>query len=194
MQTAPATHPINAAIQGATSSRSTSPVITPLEHLARTFPNHSTPIETIQPFPVPPWWQPPFVTKIEMNKKSAKSAHDGTIQDDSTLCIYMDGSGIDRHIGAAAVCPQLARALRRYLGSDKEHNVYTAEIIALELAAEIALSSPPSYTKCVIYVDSQAAIKGINKPGKQSGQRNLISAITRIQVLVDERQMLIEII
>jgi hypothetical protein len=48
--------------------------------------------------------------------------------------------------------------------------------------------------KYIIYVDSQAAIKGINKPGKQSGQSNLISAITKIQTLVDERQMVVEII
>jgi ribonuclease HI/endonuclease/exonuclease/phosphatase family metal-dependent hydrolase len=194
MQTAPATHPINAAIQRATSSRSTSPVTTPLEHLARTFPNHSTPIETIEPFPVPPWWQPPFATKIEMDKKSAKTVHNDTAHDDTTLCIYTDGSVIDGHVGAAAVCPQIKEVLQRYLGSDKEHNVYTAEITALELAAEIAILSPPSYTKCVIYVDSQAAIKGINKPSKQSGQMILTSAIAKIQALADGRRMVIEII
>ena len=148
----------------------------------------------IKPFPVPPWWQPPFTTKIELNKKTAKSAHDSTVHDDNTLCIYIDGSGIDGHVGAAAVCPQIAKALQRYLGSDKEHNVYTAEITALELAMEIARSSLSSYTKCIIYVDSQAAIQGINKPSKQSGQMNLISAITKIQTLVNKRQMLIEII
>jgi ribonuclease HI len=104
----------------------------------------------------------------------------------------MDGSGIDGNVGAAAVCPQITEVVQRYLGSDKEHNVYTAEITALELAAKIAILSPPSYTKCVIYVDSQAAIKGINKPGKQSDQTILISAIAK--ALVDGRQMVIEII
>jgi ribonuclease HI len=193
MQTAPETHPINTAIQRAILSRSNT-CTTLLEHLARTFPNHTAPIEMIKPYPVPPWWVPPFVTKIETTKKSAKSAHDSTIHDDNTLCIYTDGLGIDGHVGAAAVCPRIAQALQRYLGSDKEHNVYSAEITALELAAEIARSSPPSYTKCIIYVDSQAAIRGINKPSKQSGQANLISAITKIQALVDERQMIIEII
>ena len=61
------------------------------------------------------------------------------------------------------------------------------------MAVQIALFSPPSYTKCIIYADSKAAIQGINKPGKQSGQGILISAIDRIQALVDERQMSIEI-
>jgi hypothetical protein len=58
---------------------------------------------------------------------------------------------------------------------------------------EIALSSRPSYTQCFIYADSKAAIQGINKPSKQSSQAILISAIDRIQALVDERQMSTEI-
>jgi ribonuclease HI len=90
--------------------------------------------------------------------------------------------------------PQIMEVLQRYLGSDKKHNAYTAEITALELAAEITILSSPSYTKCVIYVDSQAAIKGINKPSKQSGQMILTSAIAKIQALADGRQMVIEII
>ena len=54
-------------------------------------------------------------------------------------------------------------------------------------------SSPPSYTKCIIYADSKAAIQGINKPIKQSGQATLISAIGKLQSLIDERQMATEI-
>jgi hypothetical protein len=90
---------------------------------------------------------PPFTIKIETDNKSAKTGH----------------------VGAAAVTPQIARVLRRYLGSDEDHNVYATKIIR---------SCPPSYTKCIIYVDSQAAILGINK----------------IQTVVDECQMVIEII
>jgi hypothetical protein len=56
-----------------------------------------------------------------------------------------------------------------------------AEVTALELAAEIALTSPPSLTKGVIYPDSQAAIRGVNSPDKQSGQAILISAIQKLQ-------------
>jgi len=193
MQTAPETHPINFAIRRAISSQSMTS-ITPFEHLARMFPNHATPIETIKPYPVPLWWSPPFTIEIDSgNKKSAKSKHDATFHDDNTLCMYTDGSGINGHVGAAAVSQKISRTLRRYLGSDKEHNVYTAEVTGFELAAEIALSSPLSYTKCVIYADSKAAIQGINKPGKQSGQANLISAIGKLWSLVDNRQMTMEI-
>jgi len=84
--------------------------------------------------------------------------------------------------------------MHQYLGSDKEYNIYAAEIAGVELAADIALSSPTSYMKCIIYIDSQAAILGLNTPGKQSGQRNLTSAITGIQSLIDRRQMSTEII
>ena len=105
------------------------------------------------------------------------------------LCIYTDGSGIDGHVGAAAVCPKISRTSQRYLGSDKEQNVYSAEVTAFESAAEIALVSPPSFTKCVIYADSQAAIRGINNPKKQSGQSSLILAICKIEALVETRNM-----
>jgi len=72
----------------------------------------------------------------------------------STLSIYTDGSGIDGHIGAAAVSPQISGIMHQDLGSDKEYNIYAAEIAGVELAADIALSSPTSYTKCIIYIDS----------------------------------------
>ena len=157
MQMAPNTHPINAAIEQATTSRS-KVVVTPLEHLARTFPNYVTPIETIKPHPVPSWWSPPFDIDIDVDKKTAKANHDATYHGATTLCIYIDGSGIHGYVGAAAVCPKISRASQRYLGSDKEQNVYSAEVTAFNLAAEIALISPPSFTKCIIYADSQAAI------------------------------------
>jgi len=65
--------------------------------------------------------------------------------------------------------------------------VYTAEVTGFELAIEIALTSPLNYTKCIIYADSKAAIQGISKPDKQSGQAILISAIGKIQSLVQKR-------
>lgn len=192
MPTMPETHPIISAIRRAITSRSTV-CITLLEHLARTFPSYATDIETIQPYPFPPWWIPPFTIKIEIDKKTARRMHDATRHTPDTICIYTDGSGIDGHIGAAAVSLQTACISRRYLRTDDEHNVYIAEIAGLELATEIARATPLSFTKCVIYMDSQAAIRGVNKPSKQSGQANLISAIINLQLLSDERQMATEI-
>ena len=77
MQTAPETHPINAAIQRAKTSRSNH-CISLLEHLARTFPKYASPTETIKPYPFPPWWLAPFTIRIETDKKTAKTKHNGT--------------------------------------------------------------------------------------------------------------------
>ena len=81
----------------------------------------------------------------------------------------------------------------QYLGSDNEHNVYTAEVAAFRLAADIASNSQPFFTKCIIYADSQAAIRGVNSPNQQSGQEVLISTIHKIQSLVTTRNMTIKI-
>jgi ribonuclease HI len=192
MRTAPETHPINAAIRRASTSQSKTH-ITPLENLARSFPQYAATIETIKPHPFPPWWSPPFTIEVEGNKKTAKAKHDATQHEEHTLRIYTDGSGIDGHVGAAAFCPNTMQTESQYLGSEEEHNVYTAETTAFELAANIANTSPPAFTKCVIYADSQAAIKGISNPNKQSGQGVLISAINKIELLVNTRNMRTEI-
>ena len=192
MRTAPETHPINAAIRRAIASRSKSHT-TPLENLARSFPQYASTIETIKPHPFPPWWTPAFSSEVNGDKKAAKAKHDTTTHEQSTLCIYTDGLGIDGHVGAAAVCPKISQTRHQYLGSEEEHNVYTAEATAFELATDIARNSPPSFTKCVIYADSQAAIKGLNNPNKQSGQGVLISAIHKIESLIEERSMHVEI-
>ena len=95
-------------------------------------------------------------------------------------------------MGAAAISPQIAQISQQHLGADANYNVYAAEVAGLQLAAKMAHSSPTSFTKCVIYVDSQAAIKGLNKPSKQSGQEFLISTITEIQALIDKHGMTME--
>jgi len=101
MQTTPSTHPINAAIQPEIASKSIT-TTTPLELLARTFSNYAAPIETIKTYPVPPWWSPPFRIEINGDKKMAKAKHAAMQEEQHTLCIYTDGSGSDRHVGAAA--------------------------------------------------------------------------------------------
>src|SRR4030095_7154061 len=152
MQTAPETHPIKAAVQRSIASRSTSH-ITPLEYLARSFPQYASSIETIKPHSLPPGWTPSFSIEVEADKDAAKAKHDATSHDGNTLCIYTDGSGIDGHVGASAFCPKISQTHQQYLGPEEEHNVYTAEVTAFELAAEIAQDSPPLFTKCVIYAD-----------------------------------------
>src|SRR5579859_6946579 len=124
----------------------------------------------IKQHPLPPWWTPPFTTEVEGDKKTAKAKHDATQHKQNMLCIYTDGSGIDGHVEATAFCPNTSQTTLQYLGSEEHHNVCSAEPRVFELAADITQTSHLSFTKYVIYTDSQAAIKGINNPNKQSVQ------------------------
>jgi ribonuclease HI len=96
-------------------------------------------------------------------------------------------------MGVVAFCPNTSKTELHYLGPEEKQNVYTAEATVFELAANIAQTSPPTFTMCVIYTDSQATIKGISKPNKQSGQGVLITAINKIELLAKTSNMRTEI-
>jgi ribonuclease HI len=146
-----------------------------------------TKMEEIRPFVRPPWWTTPVRIHIENSKKDAKTRHDNALHDQDTLCIYTDGSGIDGQIGAAAHCPTLRETKRQYLGPESLFNVYVAEVTAVKLAAEILQSTEKRYNKCVIYADSQPAIKAIAKPAKQSGQAIIQEVLDSIESLQSEQ-------
>jgi hypothetical protein len=63
---------------------------------------------------------PPLTIEIEGDKKTAKAKHDATQHEQSTLCIYTDGSGIEGRVGAVAFCPNTSQTALQYLGSDEE--------------------------------------------------------------------------
>src|ERR1700738_2875370 len=91
-----------------------------------------------------------------------------TLRDSSGTCIiiYTDGSGIDGNIGAAAYCLTTTNVQGQYLGKQSHYNVYAAELTAIHLALKM-VDDVPQYTECMIYSDSQAAIKALSKPGQQ---------------------------
>jgi ribonuclease HI len=147
-------------------------------------------LERRQQHVVPPWWSPLF-TSIATTPEEAIKQHDST--DSHTLRIYTDGSGIDGHVGAAAVAPFLAMenvVARRteYMGPSSTSTVYAAELRGIELAVQIAReihAKTNTPGKCTIFTDNHAAIQAMTSPKCPSGQYVLIDAIRALDGLRD---------
>jgi ribonuclease HI len=101
--------------------------------------------------------------------------------------MYTDGSEIEGKVGAAAYSHRGGTHETRYLGTDKESNVYAAELVAMNLALQIVMKAKqdpatryrPEVT--TIFSDSQAALKAIQNPGNRSGQHLVYGVRARVQ-------------
>ena len=200
MQTTPPTNPLFQWIQRARHQGVTLRTLrTNLEYLAKQYPQYSglgeaPPLETIYPYIVPPWWDKPYNITISADKQTAEKEHQPDMatsisNDPNRLDIYTDGSGIEGQIGAAAYSPQTSTAIQEYLGPDTTANVFTAELTAIKLATEIINSQNHENLRCNIYADSQAALKALNKPGRQSGQSIIAEIIGNTKNIKRSRPM-----
>ena len=142
----------------------------PLHNLLQSHIVRAGDIETICPSHLHPTWIAPFNTCIHQDEETA-TAYDKA--NTASVKIYTNGSSIDRGVGAAAalfINNTAQQSLQHYLGSEKHHTVYEAELVGLILAA--ALLQQLEFLEDVsIAIDNQAAIKVMTNHSSAPGQQ-----------------------
>lgn len=195
MQSLSAKHPIHVWLANALRTRTAAiPHRSNLENILQQFPHMTETIETIEPFIRPPWWVLKAQTRVEQTKDMAKKAHDEIqkLPDASVATLYTDGSGTDMRVGAAAYSQTSGKVSHHHLGGEGQFNVYTAEITAMHLAIE-RLWDHETHPKCRIFTDSQAAIKAIERPQRQSGQSTIKGLLDSIDETCSQAHTHVEI-
>jgi hypothetical protein len=134
----------------------------------------------------------PPSTCIDKSPEAAVKQHNAT--DPRTICIYTDGSGINGHVGAAAIAPMLQlRGIRtkrtEYIGTSTTSTMYAVELRGMELAFQIALdvhATTNAPGKCTVLTNNQSAIQAMANPKCPLGQYILAEAIQALDKLRDQ--------
>lgn len=125
------------------------------------------PIETIHPFVVPPWWEPPAMPMDETREDAVRTQTTPT----TNIPLFTDGSGYDQGIGAAAYSPTSGAAARA-VGSSETHPVYAGELEGMDAALSLRIRNQDhsEIREATISTDNHAAIRATCHPQRCSGQ------------------------
>jgi ribonuclease HI len=160
------------------------PYLSNLENLIKHFPEHmQSGMEHITAYIRPPWWKPAAtITIAPISKEEAAKAHQERLRQipAQDLIIYTDGSGQNGHIGAAIYSPTCSITKGKYMGTDDTHIVYAAELMGIQMAVTLFEEKISEYANVHIFTDSQAAIKAIESPKRQSGQYIIKGTLDKI--------------
>jgi hypothetical protein len=96
-----------------------------------------TPKETILTHIIPPWWKKPKI-RINTPKAAEKNHEKDLINGNNAIRVYTNGSEIDGHVGAAAVCLATNQTKSSYMGKNTTSTVYASELQDIILTLEIA--------------------------------------------------------
>ena len=183
---------LRAAVHDVTIWRTGQPAASPLRTTRRqlTINSEHAP-ERITAYVMPPWQAGPDI-HIETSADRAKARHDKNARRPGTMSIYTDGSGINGHVGAAAVYLDKGQIRSMYMGTNTTSTVYAAELQGIHLALSIAntyMRENNDGQTVNIYTDNQAAIRSLVRPEGRSGAYILRRIAPHIQKLRDNGYM-----
>jgi ribonuclease HI len=102
---------------------------------------------------------------------------------------------IDGKIGAAMFNAESRHVSKQYLGTEQDSLVFAAELEAIQLAISHIKFNLRRYNECRIFSDSQAALKAIIKPQRQTGQaiiKAILDGVDQIHALYPEFNIQLE--
>ncbi|KAI2736048.1 hypothetical protein DTO013E5_9203 [Penicillium roqueforti] len=154
-------------------------------------------LEMIDPRQRPPWRTEAF-TEIEIEPdREMETQRAEDIQSNPDIVAYLDASGRQGHLGAAAVILnnnlEVSKSLQSQVGPMDRWSVHAAELIGIlqainlinEFAFEHRRSTGEQFRLATILSDSIPALQAIQNPGNKSGQQiiyAIIQAATNIKI------------
>jgi ribonuclease HI len=159
-----------------------------IHNLLTTFKTFPATIETLDPICRSNVWEPiDYNIHIAMKKDQAiKEQH----KLKEKIQVFTDGSSHDGGVGASAVLTWEGKpphTLKYYLGTDKTHTVYEAELVGLTLAAKLLAMEQNVVYLASIFIDNRAAIQSSESYNTKPGSYLVENFFRMTKYLVQKR-------